>query len=92
MSAALKAFLIIAFFSLVVALLALLPTTADYPLPPSITTGIVTFMGYYFAWAKVFTFLNTLFFFFVLTLFLDIYTWTAKLIMWIIGIVARFVG
>jgi len=92
MSAALKALMIVAFFSLIVVLIALLPNTSDYPLPASFTNGIVIFIAYYFAWAKVFTFLNTLFFFFVLTLFMDVYIWTARLVVWMIGIVARFVG
>jgi len=92
MSAAVKALLVIAFFSLIVVLIALLPDTTDYPLPTSISSGVVLFIGYYFAWAKVFTFLNTLFFFFVLTLFMDIYIWTARLILWVIGVISRIVG
>jgi len=87
-----KAIITAVFLGLVVALIALLPSVDQYPLPPSIVSGIVLIVGYYFAWSHVFTFLNTLFFFFVLTMFIEIYVWTAKVVLWVIGIVARFVG
>jgi len=92
MSILTKALVTAAFLALVVSLIALLPSVNDYPLPSSITNGMVVILGYYFAWSSVFTFLNTLFFFFTLTLFIEIYIWIAHVIMWIIGIVARFVG
>jgi len=87
-----KAVITVVFFTLIVALIALLPSVTDYPIPPSVLSGIVLIVGYYFAWSHVFTFLNTLFFFFVLTMFIEIYVWTAKVVLWVIGIVARFVG
>jgi len=92
MSAIGKVFSVIAFFALVMFLVALLPSTTDYPLPTGVTQGITLVVGYYFAWAGVFTFLNVLFLFFVLSLFIEIYVWIAKVVMWIIGFVARFVS
>jgi len=92
MSLITTALVTVAFFSLVITLIALLPSTTDYPLPSAITQGIVIIIGYYYAWAQVFTFLEVLFVFFVLTLFFEIYLWLAKVVLWVIGFVARFVG
>jgi len=80
------------FFSLIVSLLALLPSTADYPLPDVISQGVTLVVGYYFAWAQVFTFLDWLFYFFILSIFIEVYVWIAKAIMWTLGLVARLVG
>jgi len=92
MSLLTKAIITVLFFSLIVSLIALLPSTADYPLPSAVNQGIVLVIGYYYAWAQVFTFLQTLFLFFVLTLFLDIYLWITSVVLWVIATVARFVG
>jgi len=92
MSLVSKAVITVIFFSLVVTLIAFLPSTTDYPLPTGVTQGIAIVIGYYYAWAQVFTFLNVLFLFFVLTLFLEVYLWIARVVLWIIGFVARFVG
>jgi len=87
-----KALVTTIFFSLVVALIALLPSTTDYPIPSAVTQGVTLIVGYYYAWAQVFTFLQTLFLFFVLTLFYQVYLMIARIVLWIIGFVSRFVG
>jgi len=92
MSMLTKALIVVAFFSLIVFLIALLPATTDYPIPTAVSQGVTIIIGYYYAWAQVFTFLQTLFLFFVLTLFYQIYLMIARIILWIIGFVARFVG
>jgi len=92
MSLVSKAVITVIFFSLVVTLIALLPSTTDYPLPTGVNQGITIIVGYYYAWANVFTFLNVLFLFFVLSIFIDIYMWIARVVLWIIGFVSRFVG
>jgi len=92
MSLITKGIVWVLFFSLIVSLLALLPSTDDYPLPSAITDGITVIVGYYFAWAEVFDFLNWLFFFFMLTLFIEVYIWIAKAVMWTLGLVARLTG
>lgn len=86
-----KIITVVIFFSLIVGLIGLLPSTTDYPLNPTISTGITLIMGYYYAWALTFTFLQTLFVFFMLTLAIQIYIMVARIGMWIIGFVARFV-
>lgn len=87
-----KALVVILFYALILALVALLPSVNDYPLPVAVVNGIVTVLGYYFAWSGIFTFLNTLFFFFTLTMFIEIYIWIAHVNLWIIGVVSRMVG
>jgi len=92
MSLVSKAIITVIFFSLVVTLIALLPSTTDYPIPTAVTQGVTLIIGYYYAWGQVFTFLNVLFLFFVLSLFLEVYLMIARIVIWIIGFVARFVG
>jgi len=92
MSLITKGIVTVIFLSLIVFMIALLPSTTDYPLPTAVTQGITIIVGYYYAWAQVFTFLQTLFVFFVLTLFIEIYIWISKVVLWVIGFVARIVG
>jgi len=92
MSLLVKASVTVIFFSLIVTLIAFLPSTTDYPIPTAVSQGITLIIGYYYAWAQVFTFLNVLFVLFVLSMFLEIYIMIARIVLWIIGIVSRFVG
>jgi len=92
MSLVVKALVYVLFFSLLVVLIALLPLTSAYPLPPEFASSLTLIFGYYFAWSSVFTVLNTLLVCAGLGIGLELVIWVFGILKWIAGIVARFVG
>jgi len=89
MTALTKAGLFILFFALVVILIALLPDTTQYPLPPQFTASVTVVLAYVFTWATFFWFISVWFQIMLLTMGLEITIWIAKKIIWIIGFAAR---
>jgi len=92
MSSLLKGILILLFFSLLIGLISLLPSTSDYPLDPMFASGVATIFGYYFAWSSVFTCLNTLLALSLLSIGLVLVFAIAKFVMWVISFTSRLVG
>jgi len=92
MTTAVKAILILLAFSLVMGFIALLPSTDQYPLDPSIAASIAVVFAYVFAWVGVFWFISVWFFIMLLTIGLDLTIWIAKqvlrLISWIVRLFA----
>jgi len=95
-----KGIIFILFLALLAGLIALLPdaqcaplqTTGCYPLPPQVATSITIILGYVFAWAGVFWFLNIWFALALITIGFELIVWVAKKIIWIIGWVSRLVA
>jgi len=79
------AILIPLFFSSVVVGLNLLPTTAQYPLPPEIASSIVTVFGYVFVWNSVFP-LNALLTAATIGIGLELAIFTWRIIRWTINV------
>jgi len=87
-----KAIIVILAFSTFVGLLALLPDASDYPLPPEAAAALQVILGNVFAWSSVFSVINTLWALVLLTFGFELAVWTWKVVQWVIGIMARFVG
>jgi len=92
MSLLTKGFVAIIFFSTLVALIALLPSVNDYPLPAIFNTSLTLIFGYYFAWTGLFTCLNILFWSATFSIGLDLVIWIWNTVRGIIGWVARMIG
>lgn len=78
-----------AFLIGLIGLIALLPSTTDYPLDPSIATSLTIIMGYVSAWTSIFWAINILFGVALLGIGLELILWVAKKVIWIIGWAAR---
>jgi len=92
MSSALKMLLIAAFFALCAVLFALLPSTSQFPLPDAFTDSLELILAYTFAWAEIFTVLNTLLFCALIMIGFEAAIWLWKMVSWIIGFVSRLVA
>jgi len=80
------AFIIPIFFSAVIVILNLLPTTAQYPLPTEISSSLTLILGYAFAWNSIFP-LDTLLTVALISIGLELAIFTWKIIRWVIGVV-----
>jgi len=89
MTAAIKVGLILLVFSLIIGLIALLPSTDQYPLPAEFTTSVAIVFAYVFAWVDVFWFISVWFWIMLLTLGLELTIWIAKQVIRIIGWLVR---
>jgi len=89
MSLLTKGLMIGIFFTLLVSLIALLPSVSDYPLPPQIALSLTIILGYVFAWTSVFWFINIWFAIALLSIGFELAIWTAKKVIWITTWVAR---
>jgi len=89
MTALVKGILVLIVFSLIVSLIALLPSTEQYPLPPEFNTSIVLIVGYAFAWVNVFWFLSAYWWMMLLNFGLELTIWLAKQVLRIIGWAVR---
>jgi len=89
MTALVKAGLVLLCFSLIVALIALLPSTTDYPLPTEFSSSITLIIGYAFAWVGVFWFLSVYWWMMLLNFGLELSIWIAKQVLRIIGWAVR---
>jgi len=89
MSAALKVGLIILAFSLLMGLIALLPSTDQYPLPPAFATSVAVVFAYVFAWVGVFWFISIWWWIALLTIGLELSIWIAKKVIQIFSWLAR---
>jgi len=87
-----KAIIYVLVFSAIVVIMALLPSTTDYPLPPQFASSITVVFGYYYAWSSVFTALNTLFICATFGIGLELVIFIYKVVTWVIGIIARIAG
>ena len=83
---------VVLFFSLVVILFALLPSTSEYPLPSEFSSSLIVIFSYYFAWSSVFTALNTLLTCTLLVLGFELGIFIWKIVTWVIGFVSRIVA
>jgi len=78
MSSALKIGLILLVFSLMMGLIALLPDTSQYPLPPEFSISLAVVLAYTFAWVGVFWFISAWWWAMLLTIGLELTIWIAK--------------
>jgi len=92
MSAALKVGLIILTFSLIIGLIALLPSTDQYPLPSEFSTSIAVVVAYVFAWVDVFWFISVWWWIALLTIGIELTIWIAKQVIRITSWVVRLFG
>jgi len=89
MSAALKVALILLVFSLLIGLLALLPDTSAYPLPPQFAASLAVYVAYAFAWINVFWFISVWWYIILLNLGLQLTIWIAKQVLRIMSWLVR---
>jgi len=83
---------VLLFFALIIGLIALLPDTTDYPLPPQVAASLTVVLGYAFAWGDFFWFIPVWFYLALLTIGLELSLWLARKVMWIIGFISRLVA
>jgi len=92
MSLLTKAIITAIFIGLFVTMIYLLPTNVEYPLPTEFTSSLALIIGYTFAWAQVFTWINVLFLCALTALAIEILIWIWKVIAWTISKVAPFLA
>jgi len=89
MSAALKVGLILLGFAVLMGLIALLPSTADYPLPDEFNAGLTLIIGYAFAWIGVFWFISVYWWMMLLNFGFELSFWVGKQVIRIFGWIVR---
>jgi len=89
MSAALKVGLILLTFSLLMGLIALLPDTTQYPLPPEFATSLGVYVSAAFAWVGVFWFISAWWWIMLLNIGLELTIWIARQVIRITSWIVR---
>lgn len=87
-----KAILYVIFIAILVALITLLPTCEQIPLPALFASALLLVIGYVYAWASLFTVLNTLIWCVTFMIGLDLVIWIWNAARGIIGWVTRMIG
>jgi len=77
------------FSALIVAIIFALPDVRDYPLSDNFTSALTLIFGYLFAWAQVFTAINTLLAIALFVMFIEAMILAWRIAAWIIGFMAR---
>jgi len=92
MTALLKGLIIILFFSAVIVLFSLLPSTDQYPLDPTFRVALLYMMGYTFAWGTMFPAIFALFSIAILMIAIEVIDWIWSTVRFVIGIGVRLFG
>jgi len=92
MSLLTKAIVTVIFIGLFVAAIYSLPSTQQFPLPPEFATSLALIIGYTFAWAQVFTCIQTLMACAIVAMSIEIVVWLWKASAWVIGKAAYFLA
>jgi len=89
MSVLTKAIAVLLAFAIIVALIAALPSTRDYPLPGEFSSSLTLIIGYAFAWVGVFWFISVYWWMMILNYGFELTLWLARQLKQIIGWVIR---